>query len=138
MPKEEWITKIMTTPTIWITAKLGSLVDKVAATDLTSGAPAVASPSTPGMEFGRQMNKLGGLGVSRNKLRGRGDTAGDAQRGNYISGLFKFWPTFLLGFSGKRPENIEIQALKEYGRRFPGAKNCPFLQKLAIFVIHWL
>ena len=31
-----------------------------------------------------------------------------------------------------------LQAPKEYGWRFPGAKNWQFLQKLAIFVIHWL
>ena len=44
--------------------------------------------------------------------------------------LFFFWPIHVQKrISGSK---------REYGWRFPGAKNCPFLQKLAIFVIHWL
>ena len=35
-------------------------------------------------------------------------------------------------FSGKKKEP------KPKLWRFPGAKNCPSLQKLAIFVFHWL
>ena len=42
------------------------------------------------------------------------------------------------GQRGKSSPNAVFQAPKEYGWRFPGAKNWQFLQKLAIFVVHWL
>ena len=47
-----------------------------------------------------------------------------------FSEVFALWVFTLKPFPGQVP--------KEYGSRFPRAKNWQFLQKLAVFVIRWL
>ena len=71
MEREAWITKTMRTMSMLITTMLGLCVHTAASTDITSGAHALASPSALGMELRQQRNKLGGLYMRLNKLRGQ-------------------------------------------------------------------